>query len=134
MNNAKLFNDRWMKQYQDAWNDEQTMGEMLRKAGFNSTIGCGFKGEDNPRGVLVVKEGKAVHAGEYGGENLDWDLRAEKAHWRQWQEEGVGMAALGIATISGKLTFNVGDFSSMIVQPELARPFVKSFSLMKKVT
>jgi hypothetical protein len=44
------------------------------------------------------------------------------------------MAALGIATISGKLTFNVGDFSSMIVQPELARPFVKSFSLMKKVT
>ena len=122
-----------MKQYLLAWNEESTIVEGLSRSGFCSAIGCGYKDEKEPRGVLIVKDGKAIYAGAYNGEELDWDLRSDKESWLRWQKEGVGMAALGMAAMTGKLKFNQGDYVKMIKNPELAKPFVKSFSLMKKL-
>jgi hypothetical protein len=43
------------------------------------------------------------------------------------------MIALGMAYTSRKLIFNKGDYASMIKEPGLAGPFVKSFAAMGRV-
>ncbi len=40
---------------------------------------------------------------------------------------------LGIAVATGKLKFEKGDFASMIKNPSMAGPFVKSFALMAQI-
>lgn len=128
-----LFGDAWMGKYKEVWNAASHISDELAKINFDSTIGWGISGEDKPRGVLVVKGGKAVHGGTYNGENLDWDLRASKESWDQWTEYPVGMAGLGVAVTTGKLKFEAGDYKSMIRNPGMAGPFVSSFGLMGKV-
>jgi putative sterol carrier protein len=96
-------------------------------------ITCGFKGEDQPRGVFVVEKGECVRAGDYAGEAMDWDMRADKKDWMKWVEKGLGMAGMGMAFTTGKLKFLKGDFKAMIKDPRMAGPFVKSFGLMNKI-
>ena len=57
---ADLFSKDWMKAFAEAWNAEPELSGELEKINFNSVIGYGFLGEDEPRGVLVVENGKAV--------------------------------------------------------------------------
>jgi|GEM_PF-6412360 len=64
---AELFSDEWMKKFMEQWNAEPDLSDALAKINFNSTIGYGFDKEDKPRGILVVKDGKAVDAGVYVG-------------------------------------------------------------------
>ncbi len=128
-----MFDDEWMNKYKDAWNGAEEVSDALAKIDFTSTIGCGFIGEDKPRGVLVVEKGKATHAGNFNGEDLNWDLRASEDNWKKWQENGISMAGLGMAYTTGKLKFLVGDYGSMIKNPSMAGPFVKSFGLMGHV-
>ena len=130
---ADLFSDEWMKGYMDAWNNEPALSGALAEIGFNSTIGYGFDGEDAPKGVIVVENGKAVSAGAYNGEALNWDLRATEANWDKWRTKGIGMAGLGMAYASRKLKFNVGDYAAMIKDPRMAGPFIKSFGAMGNV-
>jgi putative sterol carrier protein len=130
---AELFCDEWMKQLQDAWNAEPEVRDALAAIGFNSVITCGFKGEDKPRGVFVVKNGECVSAGDYNGEAMDWDMRADKKDWMKWVEKGLGMTGMGMAFTTGKLKFLKGDFKSMLKDPRMAGPFVKSFGLMGKI-
>jgi hypothetical protein len=73
---AALFSDDWMVDFGNAWNDEAGLGDALAKIGFGSVIGYGFDGEDQPRGVLVVENGYVTKAAAYGGDKLNWDLRA----------------------------------------------------------
>ena len=127
---AELFSDAWMKSYMEQWNQEPELAGALEKIGFNSVIGYGFDGEDNPRGVLVVENGKATSAGEYGGQSLSWDLRASPGNWAKWISKGIGMMALGMAYTSRKLKFKEGDYMSMIKDPRMAGPFIKSFTVM----
>jgi putative sterol carrier protein len=129
----ELFSDAWMKQLKDAWNAEPEVKDALAAIGFNSVITCGFKGEDTPRGVFVVEQGECVRAGDFGGEAMDWDMRADKKDWMKWVENGLGMAGMGMAFTTGKLKFLKGDFKAMIKDPRMAGPFVKSFGLMKKI-
>ena len=127
---ADLFSDDWMKSFMDHWNAEPELSDALAQIGFNSVIGYGFDGEDQPRGVLSVENGKAVAAGSYAGESLNWDIRASEDQWRKWMSKPPGMMALGVAFTSRKMKFAVGDYSSMIKDPRMAGPFVKSFSVM----
>jgi len=130
---AELFSDEWMKSFMDAWNAEPELADALAEINFNSTIGYGFIGDDQPTGVLVVENGKAVAAGAYNGEELNWDLRAKPANWEKWLKKGIGMAGLGMAYTTGKLKFNIGDYGAMLKDPRMAGPFIKSFTVMGSV-
>ncbi len=130
---ADLFSDDWMKSFMDVWNTADDLSEPLASIGFSSTIGYGFIGDDAPTGVIVVENGKATSAGAYNGEELNWDLRAKDASWDKWISKGIGMAGLGMAYTTGKLKFATGDYSSMLKDPRMAGPFIKSFGAMGKV-
>jgi hypothetical protein len=130
---SALFSDEWMKQFMDAWNAEPEVKDKLAEIGFNSVIGLGFKNEENPRGVFVVENGVCVRAGDWSGESVDWDMRAEMDDWLKWVRKGIGMMGLGTAYATGKLKFKEGDYKSMIKDPRMAGPFVKSFGLMQQI-
>lgn len=130
---ADLFSDAWMKGLMDEWNKEPELADALAKIDFNSKIAYGFKDEDKPRGILVVENGKATSAGAYNDEEANWDIRASNDSWAKWIENGIGMAGLGTATMTGKLKFNTGDYGAMIKDPRMAGPFIKSFSAMGRV-
>ena len=127
---AELFSEEFMKHFQDKWNADPDLAGALEQIGFNSTIGYGFDGEDKPRGVLKVENGRVVSAGPYADEELNWDLRASPDNWSKWLQKPPGMMGLGMAYTSRKLKFKVGDYGAMIKDPRMAGPFVKSFSAM----
>jgi hypothetical protein len=129
---AELFSEEWMKGFVGAWNNEPDLSEALAKIDFNSVIAYGFDGEADPRGVLTIQGGKAVSGGSYGGEKLNWDLRASEDNWKKWMRKPPGMMGLGMAYTSRKLKFKVGDYTAMIKDPRMAGPFIKSFTAMSK--
>ncbi|PNW57410.1 UNVERIFIED_CONTAM: SCP-2 sterol transfer family protein [Euhalothece sp. KZN 001] len=130
---AELFSPEWMATYQEKWNAEPDLSDALAKINFDSVIGYGFKGEDQPRGVLVIKDGKAVESGAYNGQTLSWDLRASQEDWEKWFKKGLNMMGMSGAYMQGKLKFLVGDYGAMIKDPRMVNPFLKSFSVMGEV-
>ncbi len=129
---AELFSDEWMKSFVEQWNAEPDLSDALAQIGFNSVIGYGFDGEAQPRGVLVVENGKATSGGAYNGEDMNWDIRASAEQWQKWMGKPPGMMGLGMAFTSRKMKFLVGDYGSMIKDPRMAGPFIKSFSVMAR--
>ncbi|MBF0140921.1 MAG: SCP-2 sterol transfer family protein [Magnetococcales bacterium] len=130
---AELFSEEWMNKFKEEWNKEKELADALAEIDFNSSIAYGFEGDDKPIGVIVVQKGRVVKSGAYGGEPVNWDLRASKANWEKWISKGIGMMGLGMAYTSRKLKFNVGDYGAMIKDPRMAGPFIKSFSVMGRV-
>jgi hypothetical protein len=130
---AELFSDEWMKKYMDAWNQDEEITKPLAEIGFTSNVGYGFEGDDKPTGVIIVQKGLMVSAGAYKGEKLNWDLRAQKENWEKWLTKGLGLAGLGMAYASRKLKFAAGDYASMVKDPRMAGPFIKTFKLMSKI-
>ena len=128
-----LFSNQWMLRFQDEWNGDPEIFYELAQAKFNSMIGYGFKNELKPRGMIQVAKGKVIYAGEYDGEKLQWDLRAKPEDWDEWLKNPPGMLSLGMAYTSQKLKFKQGDYASMIKDPAIAGPFVKSFKVMARV-
>jgi hypothetical protein len=127
---AELFSADWMQRFMAQWNAEPDLSDALAKIGFDSVIGYGFPGDDAPRGVLTVQQGKATAAGAYEGQNLNWDLRASADQWEKWMSNPPGMMGLGAAFTTGKIKFVVGDYKGMLKDPRMAGPFIKSFSVM----
>lgn len=127
---AELFSEDWMKSFMEQWNAEPELADALAKINFNSVIGYGFPGDEQPVGVLTVEDGKAVAAGAYNGEKMNWDLRASEDQWRKWMDKPPGMMGLGSAFTTGKIKFVVGDYKGMLKDPRMAKPFIKSFSVM----
>lgn len=130
---SDLFSDEWMKGFMDEWNDESSLSDALAEINFNSNIGYGFPGDDGPRGVLVVENGKATSAGAFDGQDLNWDIRASEDQWNKWMTKPPGMMGLGAAFTTRKMVFEVGDYGSMLKDPRMAGPFIKSFSVMSLV-
>jgi hypothetical protein len=130
---AEIFSDDWMKKFVGEWNKEPELADALAQINFNSVIAYGFEGEDNPRGVLTIEQGKAVKGEAYNGQTVNWDLRASQENWLKWMEKGIGMMGLGMAYTARKLKFPVGDYMAMVKDPRMAGPFVKSFSVMGRV-
>ncbi len=131
---ADLFSDAWMKEFVEEWNKEPELADALAKINFNSSIAYGFHDDDKPKGILVISNGQAVTGGAYNGEEVNWDLRASADSWQKWLEKGLGMASLGAAYMTGKLKFKTGDYKAMIKDPRMAGPFVKSFTVMGRVS
>ncbi|MBW4520625.1 MAG: SCP-2 sterol transfer family protein [Scytolyngbya sp. HA4215-MV1] len=130
---AELFSLEWMQAFGTQWNAEPELADALAKIHFNSVIGYGFADRNNPTGVLTVEEGWVVAAEPYTGQKLNWDLRADREHWQQWQTKGLNMMGLSMAYMSRKLQFRVGDYTAMIKDPRMAGPFIKSFAVMSRV-
>ena len=130
---ADLFSDEWMKAFMTAWNEEPGLVNSLEEIGFSSKIAYGFDDSGEPVGVLVVENGKAIDAKAFSGEEVNWDLRATEKNWQKWFDKGIGMTGLGMAYVSRKLQFRIGDYSAMIKDPRMAGPFIKSFAVMGKV-
>jgi hypothetical protein len=105
----------------------------LAKINFNSAIAYGIDGEDKPRGIIKVENGRVVASGAYAGEELNWDLRASEDSWKKWCEKGLGMMGLGTAYATRKIKFQVGDYMAMIKDPRMAGPFIESFTVMGRV-
>jgi len=130
---AKICSGEWMKQLKDAWNAEPEVSEALAKINFNSVIACGFKDEEKPRGIFIVENGICTRAGDYDGEDVDWDMRGTQENWEKWIKKPLTMTTMGLAVTTGKLKFARGDFKAMIKNPKMAGPFIKSFGLMSKI-
>jgi hypothetical protein len=131
---AEFFSDSWMKSFMEEWNKEPELADALSKINFSSNIGYGLLDEDQARGVVVVENGKVTSAGAYNGEELNWDLRASQDNWDKWMTKGLGIASLGMAYVGGKLKFKNGDYKAMVKDPRMAGPFVKTFTVMGRVT
>ena len=66
-----LFDDAWMKGFQEQWNAEPGLYQALAKINFNSVIGYGFKGDDKAIGFIAVENGQCVDAGVYDDRELN---------------------------------------------------------------
>ncbi len=130
---AELFSEAWMLSLQNKWNNEPKVLEPLQKAGFSANIAYGFKGEAQPRGVMVIANGAVSQAGSYNGEALDWDLRATPESWKGWLEKGFGLTRLGPAVATKALEFVTGNYRQMIRNPSLSNPFLHHFELMRQI-
>jgi hypothetical protein len=128
-----LFDDEWMSKYKDAWNNSAEVSGELAKVGFTTVIAIGFQDQPKAHAYVKVENGMIVHAGSYDGITPDWDMRAKKEQWEKWMNDPPGMMGLGSAVTFGKMKFASGDFGTMIKNPALAVPFVKSFALMSQV-
>lgn len=129
----KLFDNAWMNKYKDEWNKDPYLAKHLSELKFSSVIGYGFPDEDKPRSCIVIEDGYIVEAGSYSDQSLNWDLRAKANHWLEWMQREVGSTGLGLAYTTGKLKFVEGDYKSMIRNPSMASPFIKSFSAMGRI-
>jgi len=129
----KLFESAWMNKYKDEWNKDPYLAKSLNEINFSSIIGYGFPDEDKPRSCIIIKDGYIVEAGDYEDQPLNWDLRAKETHWHEWIKREVGSTGLGLAYTTGKLKFVEGDYKSMIRNPSMASPFIKSFSAMSRI-
>ncbi len=127
---SELFSEEWMTSFMSAWNAEPALAGALEKIGFNSVIGYGFPDDETPSGVLTVENGKATAVGPFDNQNLSWDIRASQKQWDKWMDKPPGMTGLGMAFTTGKMKFKVGDYGSMLKDPRMAGPFIKSFSVM----
>ena len=130
---ADLFSPAWMARFVEEWNKDPELSDALAQIGFNSVIAYGYPEEDKPRAFLVVQNGKATASGVYTDQPLNWDIRAQHPQWLKWIEKSPGMTGLGMAFTIGKIKFKVGDYASMLKDPRMAGPFVKSFSAMSKI-
>lgn len=130
---SKLFTADWMDELRNKWNASAHIVDPLKKADFSAKIAYGFKGEEHPRGVIVITNGEITHAGAYASEPLDWDLRASPENWQNWIEKGFGLARLGPAVATRALEFAQGNYRQMIRNPALSHPFLEHFKLMQEL-
>ena len=130
---ADLFTPEWSKAYMDAWNSDTEIVSTLAHAGFNSVVGFGLLGEDDPSFVMTIENGRIITVSPKQGADLNWDIRANKDDWLSLVVKPPGLMKLGIAYTSRKIRFLKGDYATMIKDPSLASAFVKSFALMGKV-
>lgn len=128
------FSAEAMNQFKNLWNSDAALTAELSSAGFNSKIGYGLIGDVAPSGVIHVEAGYVTYAGAFAGEELDWDLRADEETWGEWFVKSPSLMGLGLAYTSRKLKFVKGDYATMVKDPRLAGPFVRSFELLSKVS
>ena len=81
---SELFSDAWMTSFMAQWNADPELSSALAEIDFNSVIGYGFSDAERPAGAIHIEDGKAVSAGAYNEEALNWDLRATAEQWQKW--------------------------------------------------
>ena len=122
-----------MEELARLWNSDAKMTKNLEKANFFAYIGYGFAGEENPRGFIYVDGGKVIAEGVWAGEELNWDIRANRESWKKWFKEGFGLLRLGKAVTSGEMKFEKGDYRQMVSNVKLSVPFLRHLELMAEI-
>lgn len=133
---STAFSKEWMEKFMEEWNNDAELTGPLAAINFNSIICYGFKENSTPTGFIAVEQGRAVRAGtfeELNGAAYNWDLRASPERWQKWFDTGMTMSRMGSSYMTGKIKFAKGDYTSMIGNPRMAGPFIKSFVTMGKV-
>lgn len=130
---VNLFSEAWMKGYQELWNNEPEVSNALANIGFCSKIAYGFIDDNDPKGILIVENGRCVESGAYSGETIDWDFRASEENWVKWCNQPLNISTLGMVYTAGKLKCKAGNFANMIKDPRMAGPFIKAFSMIGRV-
>jgi hypothetical protein len=100
---VEIFAEQWMRKFMDEWNKETELASELLNLNFNSTIAYGFAQDENPRGILVIKNGQAISGTAFDKQPCNWDLRASKESWQKWLSKPPGMMALGMAYTAREL-------------------------------
>lgn len=124
----KLFCEMWMQELAILWNSGQI--EIINDADMN--IGYGFIGFDDPIGVLIISNNKAVSAG-FTGQNLDLDVRADITDWKKWLIDEITLSQLGLLIVQKELQFIEGNYNRILCIPCFATIFFHSFKLMSKI-
>lgn len=127
---TKIFTPAWLECYKQAWNADTDLVGGLARLGFDARIGYGYPETDSPSVVVHINDGRIEAAGPYAGEPLDWDLRASGEDWDGWMSMPPGLLALSVAYTEHRLRFRRGSYASVIKNPRLAHPFVRSFAAM----
>ena len=130
---SELFSPDWMDAYKNAWNNEPKLTVPLAEINFCSAIAYGFLDEDKPRGLLQVENGIATFGGAYADQALNWDIRASADLWNHWMDKAPGITQIGVAYTTRRLQFKQGDYATMMREPRMAGPFIKSFETMATV-
>lgn len=128
-----VFSEAWMQEYGRLWNAEQSMVQELARQRFSAVVGYGVLDEQTPHSMLVVVRGIAERAGHYDGRELDWDLRANPADWKQWLQEGFSLSNILIAVGAGRLQIWKGDHKRILRKPPLVSALLRAFTLMTEV-
>ncbi|KAL9648372.1 hypothetical protein ABK040_011312 [Willaertia magna] len=132
-NTDNVFTPEFMTQFKESWNKDDTIPSTLSSIDFNAQIGYGYQQEEKPRTILIVKKGLVSEAREYRDEALDWDIRCSLDNWKYYFNNGLGMTGLASAYSMGWMKFVKGNYLSMIQNPKMIGPFLKSFELMGSV-
>ena len=127
---TSLFSEAWVQRFGEEWNKDAKLLGGLSKVGFHSVIAYGFDGEDQPRVVIRVENGRVVASGLYAGEALNWDIRASQENWLKWTAKGLGLISIGMAYAARQMKFRVGDYKSMSKDPRMIGPFIESLGVM----
>ncbi|KAL9646801.1 hypothetical protein ABK040_001223 [Willaertia magna] len=138
MDSDNIFTTQYMTNFQQEWNNDQTIPSTLSSISFNAIVGYGFPKDEFPKSLIVIKNGIVEEAKEFNIENdkdliLDWDIRCSLENWKYYFNKGLGMSGLASGYALGSIKFKKGNYLSMVKNPKMIGPFLKSFDLMGNV-
>jgi len=126
----QLFSETWMMRFSETWNSDNSIIQPLSEHSFSAEIGYGLLGEAQPLAVITIVDGYIEYAGEYLGQQLDWDMRANEQDWQQWLHYGLPIARLGLMLSCKRLQFKQGNYRQLLRATEISGAFLRSFELM----
>lgn len=130
---ADLFSREWIEAFVGRWNGDNEMLVPLFSRGFSAVIALGYADQTDPRILLEVENGRVTRAGPYLAATrpqVDWDLRASPAQWAMWKKKPLEITSISVAVNRGELQFKAGDYRKLMRTPELAKAFLRFFTLL----
>lgn len=129
----EMFSRAWIEAFVARWNGDNDMVVPLFTQGFSAVIALGYADEADPSVLLEVEHGRVRRAGPYLAATqpqVDWDLRASAAQWSAWKKKPLEITGISVAVNRGDLQFRVGDYRKLMRTPELAKAFLRFFTLL----
>jgi len=129
----ELFSRDWIEAFAARWNADNEMVVPLFTQGFSAVIALGHVTREDPSVLIEVENGRVSRAGPYLAATrpqIDWDLRATPAQWAAWKKKPLEITGVSVAVNKGDLQFKAGDYRKLMRTPELAKAFLRFFTLL----
>jgi hypothetical protein len=130
---ADIFTREWIESFANKWNADNEMVVPLFTHGFSAVIALGYAAHEDPSVLIEVENGRVARAGLYHAATtptVDWDLRATPAQWAAWKKKPLEIMGVSVAVNSGQLQFKAGDYRKLMRTPDLAKAFLRFFTLL----
>ena len=130
---ADFFTREWVETFATRWNADNDMVVPLFTHGFSAVIAFGYSFQADPSVVVEVDHGRVARAGLYNAVTkpaIDWDLRATPEQWAAWKKKPLEIMGVSVAVNRGQLEFRSGDYRKMMRTPDLAKAFLRFFTLL----